>query len=262
MGKLSPEESEPVICGKKANRGGFHLVTKLRLVTPCHEAPLPVAQPTIASHFPIPPAPIVIIIGVIGGIGSGKSAVCRWIADRDPSIRVIDADRDGHRVLEIPAVKDALREAFGNDIFGPEGVTRSAVAARVFGDSPDQQAARRRLQAIVHPAIANLREEQLAGLSSSGVRAVLIDAALLLEANWQDRCDAIVFVDVPRNQRLERVRERGWTDEELARREASQWPLNIKKAAANFVVDNSRTLDNAGTQLYEYIQRLIASAAK
>jgi dephospho-CoA kinase len=206
----------------------------------------------------------VIIVGVIGGIGSGKSAVCRWVADRDPSIRVIDADRDGHRALKLPAVKQALRAEFGPQVFDATGnVIRSALARQVFGDSLDQKDARHRLEAIVHPAIARLREEQLAELSSStSVQAVLIDAALLLEADWQDRCDAVVFVDVPRNQRLERVRERGWTDGELARREASQWPLSIKCAAANFVVDNGQTLDNAGTQMYEYIQRLIASAAK
>jgi dephospho-CoA kinase len=206
----------------------------------------------------------VIIVGVVGGIGSGKSAVCRWVSNHDSSIRVIDADRDGHRALELPAVKQALQTALGRDILGADGkLIRSAIASRVFGDSPESQDARRKLEAIVHPAIAKLRDEQLAELSSSrAVRAVLVDAALLLEADWQDRCDTVVFVDVPRNQRLERVRERGWSDEELARREASQWPLSIKKAASNFVVDNSHTLDNAGAQMYEYIQRLIAAAAK
>jgi dephospho-CoA kinase len=206
----------------------------------------------------------VIIVGVVGGIGSGKSALCRWVADHDPSIRVIDADRDGHRALQLPAVKEALRDAFEDDIFGPDGnVIRSAVAKRVFGDSTEHLEARRRLEAIVHPAIAKLRDEQLSEMSSDGnVQAVLVDAAILLEAGWQDRCNAVVFVDVPRKQRLERVRERGWTDEELARREASQWPLKLKKSKADFVVENSRTLDNAGTQMYEYIRRLIASAAK
>jgi len=206
----------------------------------------------------------VIIVGVVGGIGSGKSAVCRWVSNHDPSIRVIDADRDGHRALELPAVKQALQTAFGRDILGADGkLIRSAIASRVFGDSPESQDARRKLEAIVHPAIAKLRDDQLAELSSNRtIRAVLVDAALLLEANWQGSCDGVVFVDVPRNQRLERVRERGWTDEEFARREASQWPLSIKKDASNFVVDNSHTLDNAGTQMYEYIQRLIAAAAK
>ena len=205
-----------------------------------------------------------IIVGVVGGIGSGKSAVCRWVADHDPSISVIDADRAGHRALELPAVQTQLRDAFGPGVFDAEGkVIRSAIAHYVFGSTPAHLEARRRLEAIVHPAIAKLRDEQISELSSSGqVQAVLVDAAILQEAGWQDHCDAVVFVDVPRNQRLERVHERGWNDEELARREASQWPLQRKKEAADFVIDNSRTLDNAGTQMYEYIQRLIAAAAK
>jgi len=206
----------------------------------------------------------VIIVGVVGGIGSGKSAVCRWVANRDPSIRIIDADRDGHRALELPNVGALLRDQFGPDIFGPDGhVLRSALAQRVFGTTPDHADARHRLEAIVHPAIAALREAKLSEYSASGeVQAVLIDAPILLEAGWQGRCDTVVFVDVPRAVRLERVRERGWTDEELARREASQWPLERKKGEADFVVDNSGTLDNAGTQMYEYIRRFNASIAK
>jgi len=206
----------------------------------------------------------VVIVGVVGGIGSGKSAVCRWVAERDPTIGIIDADRDGHRALELPPVTRKLRDLFGEEIFGPDGkVLRSALAKRVFGDSADAGAARRQLEAIVHPAIAALRDEQLAEMSSSGtVRAVLVDAPILLEAGWGNACDAVVFIDVPREIRLERVRQRGWNESELARREASQWPVEEKKAAADFVVENGGTLDNAGTQMYEYIQRLVASAAK
>jgi dephospho-CoA kinase len=146
----------------------------------------------------------VIIVGVVGGIGSGKSAVCRWVADHDSSIRVIDADRDGHRALELPAVQAQLRAAFGPDVFKPDGkVIRSAVARLVFGSTPEHQDARRQLESIVHPAIAKLRDEQISELSSSGnVQAVLVDAAILQEAGWQDHCDGVVFVDVPRNQRL------------------------------------------------------------
>ena len=121
-----------------------------------------------------------IIVGVVGGIGSGKSAVCRWVSNHDPSIRVIDADRDGHRALELPAVKQALQTAFGRDILGADGkLIRSAIASRVFGDSPESQDARRKLEAIVHPAIAKLRDDQLAELSSNRtIRAVLVDAGV------------------------------------------------------------------------------------
>jgi dephospho-CoA kinase len=206
----------------------------------------------------------VVIVGVVGGIGSGKSAVCRWVADRDHSIRVINADQDGHRALQRPDVQAQLRNAFGPEIFSPEGtVLRSRLAKHVFGDTPAHEQARRRLEGILHPAIVGLREKQLSELSSSGdVQAVLVDAPILLEAGWHDRCDAVVFVEVPRDLRLNRIQQRGWTDEELARREASQWPLDRKQAASDFVVDNSGTLDNAGAQMYEYIQRLVASDVK
>lgn len=254
MGKLSPEESDAAQppSERQALASG-----------PIDDSGVTRLGPSTLRK-PAPGAGIVIIVGVVGGIGSGKSAVCRWVADRDPSIRVIEADRDGHRALDLPSVKAELRVAFGDDIFGPDGnVVRSALAQRVFGETAERQTARQRLEAIAHPAIARLRDEQLSELSSSGeIRAVLIDAPLLLEAGWQDQCDAVAFVDVPRNLRLDRVRARGWSDEDLDRREANQWPLERKKAAADFVVDNSRTLDNAGAQMYEYIQRLVASAAK
>ncbi|QDT55283.1 Dephospho-CoA kinase [Caulifigura coniformis] len=205
-----------------------------------------------------------IIVGVVGGIGSGKSAVCRWVAERDPSIRVIDADRDGHRALALPDVRDQLQAEFGPDILGPDGlVSRPALAARVFGPSAEQQAARLRLEQIVHPAIERLREQQLAEFDDGEtITAVLLDAPLLLEAGWKHRCDAVVFIEVPREIRLQRVHARGWNSEELSRREASQWPIERKRAEADFIVDNGRTLDNSGSQMYEYIQRLVASAAK
>ncbi len=206
----------------------------------------------------------VIIVGVIGGIGSGKSAICRWVAQRDPSVRVIDADGDGHRALALPEVQAALRAEFGAGVFRDDGqVDRAALASRVFGDDIARQQARGRLEAIVHPAIARLREAQLEAMAAAGqVRVALVDAAVLLEAGWQHRCDKVVYVDVPRSLRLNRVLARGWDDVELARREASQWPADRKRGAADFVVDNSGTLDNAGRQMYEYIKRLVASAGK
>jgi dephospho-CoA kinase len=205
-----------------------------------------------------------LVVGVVGGIGSGKSAVCRWVAERHPEVRVIDADADGHRALMLAEVKAKLKESFGNEVIGADGeVDRRALAGRVFGDSAERQAAKTALEAIVHPAIAGLRDEQLQEFArDSAIRAVLVDAALLQEAGWQDQCDAVIYVDTPREVRLKRVENRGWSESELARREASQWPVERKRAASQFVVDNSQTLDNAGGQVYEYLQRLYASAVK
>ncbi|WP_155458753.1 dephospho-CoA kinase, partial [Streptococcus pneumoniae] len=77
------------------------------------------------------------------------------------------------------------------------------------------------------------------------VDVVVLDAAVLLEAGWRNQCDRLVFVEVPLAARQERVRARGWSEDELQRREASQWPLDRKRSAADFVVDHSATSDAA-----------------
>jgi dephospho-CoA kinase len=137
-------------------------------------------------------------------------------------------------------------------------VNRSALAARVFGDSTEAIAARRTLESIVHPAIRAAREVEIERLRQSGdASTLLVDAALLLEADWAGECDQIVYIDTPEPLRRQRVAERGWSAAEFARREASQWPLDRKKAAADHVIPNDRTLDIAGRELYEYIQQTL-----
>ena len=89
---------------------------------------------------------------------------------------------------------------------------------------------------------------------------VLVDAAVMLEAGWDDLCDELIFVDVPFETRLARVVEnRGWDETELRRREASQLPLEKKKQASKFVVDNSRNLNDSVTQLRQIVLSLMRS---
>lgn len=204
-----------------------------------------------ASRTPICPAPV---IGIIGGIGSGKSAVARWVAERHP-VAVIDADHIGHEVLQQPAIKDRLREAFGVEIFDADGgVIRSALGRKVFGPTAEHQAARRQLESIVHPAIRQVIEQQLQSIDPNRYTAVLLDAAILLETGWADVCQDIIFIDTPLDQRQQRVASRGWSAEELAKREASQWPLDRKRSAASFVLSNSGSLDDAGQALWEFLR--------
>lgn len=197
------------------------------------------------------------VIGIVGGIGSGKSAVARAAASLDPSLRVFDADRVGHEILLRNDIIDRLIATFGHEIASPAGgIDRHALAAKVFGASSQAVNARQALESIVHPAIQREREESIERWKAEpGVSGILMDAALLLEAGWADRCDAIVFVDAPEAIRRERVAARGWSSDELARREASQWPLQKKRAAADFVLENGRTLDIAASDLYQYIQQ-------
>ena len=191
------------------------------------------------------------VVGVVGAIGAGKSVVCRRLADL--GARVLDADRTGHETLRLPAVRDALVEKFGAQILdGQGGVDRQALGRVVFADAEK----RRELEAIVHPVMLEVFRKELEGaLSDETVPLVVLDAAILIEAGWDVVCDAIVFVDAPRAVRLERVqRTRGWSEEELTRREAAQLPLEVKKKRALAEIVN----DGPVEKVHEAVDRLFA----
>ncbi len=197
------------------------------------------------------------IIGIVGGVGSGKSTLASALA-RHWRIHVLDADAAGHAALEQPHIQSELRTAFGDGIFNDQGaVVRPQLARLVFGDQPEQMTARHRLEAIVHPVIRTRLQHELATLRTSGTcDLIVLDAPIMLEAGWNELCDVVVFVDVPREQRIERVgRSRGWSAEELARREASQWPLPRKREAADYVVRNDGDVEQSVRALVDELQR-------
>jgi dephospho-CoA kinase len=180
-------------------------------------------------------------IGLVGGIASGKSAVSAALARRGAV--VFDADKIGHLVLEEPAVRNELVRRWGNQILSENAkIDRSAVAARVFGDSPEAVAERRFLEETLHPRIRASILADMQQLSATAVPAVVIDAPLLIESGWNEICQAVVFVDAPRELRLERAKARGWTAEEFSRREAAQMPIEEKRRAATHVVNNAGSL--------------------
>ncbi len=195
------------------------------------------------------------VIGIVGGIGSGKSAVANWVAAHS-DMAVIDADKLGHDALKSEVVKDALLHRFGRDIFGVDGfINRSVLAKRVFGTNPDQIAAKHDLEQIVHPEIGRRISENVVLATNNGRWAVLLDAAVLLEAGWRKLCNLVVFVDTPDGIRLSRVQKnRSWTEVELRQREASQWSLDRKRLEADFVIINDRDLDYAGRQLLDFLR--------
>lgn len=201
--------------------------------------------------------PQIPIVGLVGGVGSGKTTLARWLSQR-LRVALIDADAAGHAALLEPDVRRALRARFGPEIFDPEGqVIRSRLAVRVFGGTPRHREARKALEAVVHPVIRRRLEQAIAACRARGeYDLILLDAAVMLEAGWNDLCDALVFVEASLEQRQNRVRSmRCWTTEDLELREASQWPLDDKRAAADCVVDNSGDLESAGRQLLEFLQR-------
>ena len=195
-------------------------------------------------------------MGIVGGVGSGKSTVARLAAERWGLLR-LDGDAAGHAALREPAVRAALRDRFGDGIFIPDGeVDRSALAARVFGETPEHRAARRDLEAVVHPRIRARFTDAIAAARRDGTPAVLLDAAVLLESGWDDVTDAVVFVEVPLCERRRRVAARGWDAAELARREASQWPTDRKRAACDAVLDNTGSPGVAVDRLGDLLRSL------
>ncbi|MGH9895902.1 MAG: dephospho-CoA kinase, partial [bacterium] len=184
--------------------------------------PPPPPQHATDAKSPLP-APV---IGIAGGIGSGKSEVARLLGE----MGCIESHSDDNvrEVLMQPEVRDTLVGWWGRAILNAVGeVDRSAVARIVFND----EAQRRRLEGFVHPLVDAKRKKYWADAAAEGsVAAFVIDAPLLFEAGLDRRCDAVIFVDAPESVRQERVRaSRGWDAGELRRREKNQWPLESKR---------------------------------
>jgi dephospho-CoA kinase len=139
---------------------------------------------------------------------------------------------------------------------GADGeVDRRKIADIVFGD-PGQ---RQKLEALIHPKVAELRQRRMLDAADDPqVHAIVWDTPLLFEAGLQGGCDAIVFVESPLFQRLERVgRSRGWGEEELRRREKSQWPLDKKREISDYIIDNTADADYVRGQVREALFRIL-----
>ena len=193
-----------------------------------------------------------LVLGVLGGIGSGKSEAARLLAARGGL--VLDADRMAREELERPETVAWLRERFGAGVLTAQGQPdRAALAARVFAQAPERRALEERL----HPAVRARLKAELAAARLRAVPRVVLDVPLLLENEDKHalaaQCDALVFVDVARAERERRVQaQRGWSAAELARREAAQMPLELKRARAQHVLDNNgdrAALDAAAARL-------------
>lgn len=193
------------------------------------------------------------VIGLVGGIASGKSLVSDLLCRQ--GAQLLDADKAGHAVLRQAEVKQALRERWGEQVFGKDGeIDRAAVARIVFGSGDAAAAELRFLEQITHPRIGKLLEDRMAELSAAGIPAVVLDAPVMIKAGWDQRCDMILFVDAPRDIRVERALQRGWTEEGFAAREAAQESLAEKRRRADFVIDNSGPVGHTEQQVKQLWQ--------
>jgi len=178
-------------------------------------------------------------VGLTGNIAAGKSTVARvW---QGLGARVIDADELARRAVDpgTPAY-DAILAEWAEVVPVPGGeLDRAALRRIVFADP----GARERLEGIVHPAVATLRDELYRQAETRGDALVVADIPLLFEVNLADEFDVIVLVDAPEEVRLARlVGDRGMDPEEARRVIAAQMPSELKRARADFVIENTGTV--------------------
>jgi dephospho-CoA kinase len=198
------------------------------------------------------------IIGLTGGIASGKSSVAEML--KKLGAVIIDADTLAREVVEPgePAYH-AIVAAFGARILNPDmTINRGALAKLVF----DDPVARRRLEIITHPAIGTRAEEQLAALAKAGNDVVFYMAPLLIEAGVSSRVDELWVVYVDQDTQLRRLMERdGSTREEALRRIAAQMPIEEKKNFGKIVIVNSGTPEETERQVKEIWEREFGTTA-
>jgi len=220
------------------------------------------------------------VVGLTGGVGSGKSTVGRMLAEA--GFPVIDTDRVGHEVLERPAVLARVAAALGQDVTDAAGKPdRKKIGDIVFAD-PDRRAA---LEEILHPEIQLEVMRRIAGdppnaascfvtgpenspnaasclvtgpeVVSAGAAVVVLEVPLLVEAGWHRLVDLVVVVDCPPEAQVARYAARTGTSSDDGRgRVAAQAGRERRLAAADVVIDNSGPLEDLGRQVDALIARL------
>ncbi|MGE5610718.1 MAG: dephospho-CoA kinase [Bacillota bacterium] len=200
------------------------------------------------------------IIGIAGGIGSGKSHVARLFGEF--GALVIDSDQQVSEVYHRQDVKQTLRSWWKDSVFDAQGnIDKRAVARRIFQDTQERQ----RLEGLVHPLIAQSRDRLMAQAADDPrIVAYVWDAPLLIEVGLHRQCDAVVFVESDDEQRYRRVHQtRGWTREEWQRREKSQLPLDKKRIIAKYIVRNTADTDEeVRDQVREVLSRILAEVRR
>ena len=196
-----------------------------------------------------------LLVGLTGGIATGKSTVTGLLAS--PSVRVVDADALAREVVEPGTSAHALIVAeFGRDVLQPDGrLGRARLGEIVFQD----EAKRKRLEAITHPAIRARFEQLMADLERQGFDGILIwDAALLVESGGHNKMDKVVVVTTDPATQLRRLIARDGSTEEAARaRTASQMPLAVKARAADYVIDNSGAREGTAARVRDVYRALL-----
>lgn len=198
------------------------------------------------------------IVGIAGGIGSGKSVVARIFESLGAGI--IDSDVLAHQELNKADIRDIIVDWWGGEILNSDGtVNRSRVGAIVFKD-PTQ---RHRLEALLFPRLAIRRADLIADFEAQPrIKMIVLDSPLLYEVGLDRMCDAVVFVSAAEESRRERSEKaRQWPAGELERREKLQQPLDLKRARADYICENNSDLGDLQKQVDHVFRKIVSAFA-
>lgn len=192
-----------------------------------------------------------LLVGLTGGLGAGKSTVAAMLADRGAI--VVDADELARDAIAPGTPGEArVLEAFGSHIAGARSIDRDALAAEIFADEDK----RRTLESIVHPEVFRLLAETVD--RNRGTDAVvLFDAPLIFETGFDEACDVVVVVSAPVEEQVKRAsRERGMGEDEARARIAAQIPAGEREDRADIVIRNDGDLDALSSRVDDLWRRL------
>ncbi len=192
------------------------------------------------------------VIGILGGIGSGKSTIAAEFAKL--GCKVIDADRIAHELLEKPPVREKVVSLFGQAVLDSSGkIDRRKLAEVVFAD--DHMLAS--LNRIIHPLVLQRTQELIEQCKSQNqVKAIVLDMPLLVEVGWHKRCDKLIFVDCEQKLRLERAKKMGFDKNQVKIRENFQISLDNKASLADNIIENNSDFSAIAKQvtgIFSYI---------
>jgi len=195
-----------------------------------------------------------LIIGILGGVGSGKSTVAAEFAKL--GCKVIDADKIAHVLLDKKTVQDKIAVLFGKNILDSSGkIDRKKLADIVFADADKLSS----LNKIVHPFVLGRAEELIKRYNRQNqVKAIVLDMPLLVEVGWAKRCDKLIFVDCERQLRIDRAKKLGiFGENQLKIRENFQISLDNKANIADNMIDNNPDLSGLAKQVADIFSYIV-----
>ncbi|MCD6175225.1 MAG: dephospho-CoA kinase [Planctomycetes bacterium] len=197
------------------------------------------------------------VIGILGGIGSGKSTVAGCFSEL--GCAVIDADVMAHAVLDEPDVLEAMAGRWGDEMLDAAGlVDRGRIAERVF----DSQKELDFLNQLVHPRVLERAGVMINACQVDlSVRGIVLDMPLLLEVGWEKKCDFLVFVDCSEDKKWQRIAKNAKIDiEQLKKRENFQISLDKKKQKAHYAIDNNSNKSDIAEQIAQIFSKMMGGS--